>query len=274
MSTAELGGRPPAGDWLGTPFLRFERQGSVAVVTVDRPHKRNAMTPAMYFGARYAVDHLNRSDDLAALVFTGTGDVFIPGGDLGGDQEDGWADLATLLHFDNVPFEAIRNSPKPVVSAVNGICQGGGLIMAMLSEVAVVSSTATFRAPEVLRGIADTGYASILPAQIGIPRARDMLLTGRTIDAATALDWGLVTRVVEPDDVLDEAIEVAKQLARGGPGARVVVKREIHRSYPRPDRMSMDQSLHSDEPIEGFRAFQERRSPTWVAEDLQLDGRL
>ncbi|MCU1452282.1 MAG: Enoyl-CoA hydratase/isomerase [Acidimicrobiales bacterium] len=266
--------RAPDGDWLGTPFLRLERRGSIAVVTVDRPHRRNAMTPAMYFGARYAVDHLNRSDDLAALVFTGTGDVFIPGGDLAGDQEDSWTDLAALLDFDIVPFEAIRNSPKPVVSAVNGICQGGGLLMAMLSEVAVASSAATFRAPEVLRGIADTGYAAMLPAQIGIARARDMLLTGRTIDAPTALAWGLVTRMVTPGAVLPEAIEVAKQLARGGPCARRVVKREIHRQYPRPDRMSMDESLRSEEPVEGFAAFKERRSPTWVAEDLQIDGRL
>ena len=266
--------RAPDGDWLGTPFLRLDRRGSIAVMTVDRPHRRNAMTPAMYFGARYAVDHLNRSDDLAALVLTGTGDVFIPGGDLGGDQEDSWADLAGLLHFDNVPFEAIRNSAKPVVSAINGICQGGGLLMAILCDVAVASTTATFRAPEVLRGIADTGYASMLPAQIGIARARDMLLTGRSVDAATALDWGLVTRLVDPGHELDEAVAVARQLARGGPNARRVVKREIQRQYPRPDRMSMDESLRSDEPIEGFNAFRERRSPTWVPDDLRIDGRL
>ena len=68
----------------------------------------------------------------------------------------------------------------------------------MLADVAVVSSEATFQAPELLRGIADTGYAAYLPGQIGIPRARDMLLTARVVDAPTALDWGLVTRMVEP----------------------------------------------------------------------------
>jgi enoyl-CoA hydratase len=266
--------RPPDGDWLGTPFLRFERQGSLALVTVDRPHRRNALTPAMYFGIRYAVDHVNRTPELAALVITGTGDVFIPGGDLGGDQEDAWSDLGGLLQMDNVPFETIRNSPKPTVAAVNGICQGGGLLIAMLCDVAVASSTATFRAPEVFRGIADTGYAAYLPAQIGIPRARDMLLTGRTLDAATALDWGLVTRVVAHGDELDQAIEAAKQIARGGPRARTVVKREINRQYERPDRMSMEASLFDDEYLEGFQAFKERRSPNWVPEDFRTDGRL
>ena len=268
------GPRPPEGDWLGTPFLRFERRGSIGVCTVDRPHRRNAMTPAMYFGVRYAADHVNRSDDLAALVITGTGDVFIPGGDLGGDQEDSWADLAGLLHMDNVPFEAIRNSRKPVVSAVNGICQRGGLLIAMLSDVAVASDSATFRAPEILRGIADTGYAAVLPGQIGIPRARDLLLTGRTVDAATALDWGMVTRLVEPGRELDEALEVAAQIARGAPGARTVVKREINRQYERADRMSMDESLHGGESLEGFHAFKERRNPSWVPEDLRTEGRL
>ena len=266
--------RPPEGDWMGTPYLRFERRGSLAVCTVDRPHRRNAMTPAMYFGVRYAVDHVNRSDELAALVITGTDDVFIPGGDLGGGQEDSWADLAGLLHMDNVPFDAVRNSPKPVVSAVNGICQGGGLIIAMLSDVAVASRNATFRAPEILRGIADTGYAAYLPAQIGIPRARDMLLTGLEIDAPTALDWGLVTRMVEPGEELDTAIEVAAQIARGAPNARRVVKREINREYVRYDRMSMEESLHGPEPLEGFNAFKERRNPDWVPADLRTEGRL
>lgn len=266
--------RAPEGDWLGTPFLRFERRGSIALVTVDRPHRRNAMTPAMYFGVRYAVDHVNRSDELAALVITGTGDVFIPGGDLGGDQEDSWADLAMLLHMDNTPFDAIRHSAKPVVSAVNGICQGGGLIIAMLSDVAVASEIATFRAPELLRGIADTGYSAILPGQIGIPRARDMLLTGCTVDATTAVSWGMITRLATPGTELDEAMEIAKQIARSAPNARRAVKREINRQYEVMDRMSMNESLYGPEPIEGFNAFKERRNPSWVAEDIRTDGRL
>src|SRR6201984_3928732 len=73
--------RPPEGDWLGTPYLSFERQGPIAVCTIDRPEARNAMTPAMYFGIRYAVGRLNEDPDLAGLLITGTGDVFAPGGD-------------------------------------------------------------------------------------------------------------------------------------------------------------------------------------------------
>jgi enoyl-CoA hydratase len=164
--------RPPEGDWLGTPFLRFDRDGPLALVTVDRPEARNSMTPAMYFGLRYAIDHVNADETLAGLMVTGTGDVFIPGGDLGGDTTDGWADLPRLRGMDNPPFEAVRLSRKPVVCAVNGIAQGGGLMIAMLSDVAVASDRATFRAPELFRGIADTNYGQILPRQIGPARAR------------------------------------------------------------------------------------------------------
>jgi enoyl-CoA hydratase/carnithine racemase len=260
-------GRPPEGDWLGTPYLRFDRQGAVARVTVDRPQARNAMTGAMYFGVRYAVDLVNRDDGLGGLLLTGSGDVFIPGGDLGGDTVDDWGAPA-LLGLDNVPFDAIRYSPKPVVSAVNGIAQGGGLLMALLSDVAVASERATFRAPELLRGIADTGYAAFLPAQIGPGRAKDMLLTGRVVTAAEALDWGLVTRVVPHAEVEDAALEALRDCMRMAPQAYGEVKRVISTAYGAIDRMTMLDSLAGPEALEGWTAFKERREPAWIRPEL------
>src|SRR5260370_7587630 len=174
------------GDDLGTPYLRFERQGPLAWCVVDRPDSRNALTSAMYFGIRRAVDLVNRDPELAALIITGTGDVFMPGGELRGREPDRWLDFPDLLGLDSTPFEAIRSSPKPVVSAVNGIAQGGGLLIAMLSDVAVAGQSVTVRAPELFRGIADTGYATYLPAQIGIARPRDLLLPARVATAAEA----------------------------------------------------------------------------------------
>ena len=152
--------RPPEGDWLGTPYVRLERHGSIAHVVVDRPQSRNAMTGSMYFAVRYAIDVMNHDDSLAGMIVTGTGDVFIPGGDLGADTVDDWG--TGLFGMDNTPFDRFVCS-KPVVSAVNGICQGGGLLIAIMSDIAVASDRATFRAPELYRGIADTGYAAISP---------------------------------------------------------------------------------------------------------------
>jgi enoyl-CoA hydratase/carnithine racemase len=147
-------------------------------------------------------------------------------------------------------------------------------MIAMLSDVAVASDRATFRAPELFRGIADTNYGQILPRQIGPARARDMLLTGRTVTAAEALDWGLVSRVVPHDDLFAEAVLVLEQASRTAPGARLAVKKSIDDYYGHYDRIGMEESLAAGEAVEGFLAFKERRSPNWVAEDLRLDGRL
>ena len=265
--------RPPEGDWLGSQFLRLERHGVLAHVVVDRPEARNALTPAMYFGIRYAIDHVNRDPDLAGLLLTGTGDVFIPGGELGGRLPDDWGTLH-LLGMDVVPFDAVRRSAKPIVCAINGICQGGGMMIAMLSDVAVASERATFRAPELFRGIADTHYAHILPRQIGPARARDMLMTGRKVDAATALEWGLVSRVVPHDQLMIEAVETLEQCCRAAPEARAAVNRSFHEYYGHYDRIAMEESIAGEEIKEGWAAFSEKRSPSWVPEPLRRDERI
>ena len=148
-------------DDLGTPHLRLERRGPLAWCIIDRPEARNALTSRMYFGIRRAVDLVNSDPDLRALVITGTGDVFCPGGDLrrdvqNADSASGAVNIGELIGTDILPFKAIRQSRAPVVSAINGICQGGGLTIAMLSDIAVASERATFRGPELLRGIIDT----------------------------------------------------------------------------------------------------------------------
>jgi enoyl-CoA hydratase/carnithine racemase len=266
--------RPPEGDWLGTPYLRFERHGPLAHCVVDRPEKRNAMTPAMYFGVRRAVDVVNQDQSLAGLLITGVGDVFIPGGDMSHDYDDNWGDLSGLLHIDNTPFEAIRNSAKPVVSAINGIAQGGGMMIAMLSDVAVASDRATFRAPELFRGIADMNYAQILPHHVGIARARDLLMTGRTLTAEDAADWGVVSRVASHDDLMTSAVEALTQCCWAAPKARGHVKRGINMQYGLYDRMTFTSTMFEDEFAEGWQAFAARRAPDWIPEEIRPDGRI
>src|SRR3954451_2123936 len=129
-------------DDLGTPCLRLERDGPIAWGIIDRPTARNALTPAMYYGIKRAVHLVNQDPDLAALIITGVGDVFAPGGDLGGRSEEGEGPI-DALGTDVLPFLAVRDSRAPVISAVNGLCQGGGLLIAMLSDIAVASDRAT-----------------------------------------------------------------------------------------------------------------------------------
>jgi enoyl-CoA hydratase len=266
--------RPPEGDWLGTPYLTFRREGPFAIVTLDRPEARNAMTPAMYFGIRYAVSQVNADADLAGLLITGTGDVFAPGGDLGGGGTDNWMHFGSALSMDVTPFDTLRKSAKPVVAAVNGLCQGGGLQIAMCSDVAVVSDRATFRVPELYRGIADTYYSQILARVVGPIRTRDLMLTGRTLTASEAVEWGMVARMVPHDELMAVAREVLTQCCRTAPSARRVVKSSLDNYLGLYDRIGMEASIESAEAVEGFLAFRERRSPNWVHPDLRVDGRL
>ena len=197
---------------LGSKYLQWEQRGSVVCVTLDRPERRNAMTVNMYLGIRRAVRLLESSEDLAALIITGSGDSFCTGGEMGGRHDDGGDDALATLGHDITPFEAIRNCHKPVVAMVNGAAQGGGCILALVSDVAVVSEDVRFRIPEVLRGVADSWYASYLPAHIGLARARDLVLTGRPFDALEAAAMGLVARVVPSDELESVTWEVVGDL--------------------------------------------------------------
>ena len=252
-------------DDLGAAGLRLEREGPIAWCVIDRPEARNALTPAMYFGIKRAVRLVNTDPDLAALIITGTGDVFAPGGDLGGRREPGDAPLPEGLGHDMLPFLAIRDSPAPVIAAVNGICQAGGLLIAMMADIAVASDRATFRVPELLRGIPDATYAAALPAHVGVAVARDLLLSARRFDAAEAQRLGVHLAGRAP-----------RRAAGGGPSrrptrccrppeARMQVKRMLNERYGDIDYQTMFWALdHSPEPREGMAAFMEKRPPSWV----------
>ncbi len=258
-------------DWnLGTRNLRIEREGPIAWCIIDRPHARNALTPSMYFGIKKAVQLVNADKELRALIITGTGDVFAPGGDLGGRYEEGDEQVPSGLAYECLPFVTIRESAAPVISAVNGICQAGGLLIAMMSDVAVVSDRATFRVPELLRGIIDATYAATLPIHVGMAQARDLLLSARTIDAAEAHRIGLISRICRHEDLRTEALKAAGEILRTAPECRAHVKRMLNQQYAPIDYQTMFISLMSEnsEAREGMTAFMEKRQPNWVPADL------
>lgn len=255
-------------DDLGAAGLRLEREGRIAWCVIDRPSARNALTPAMYFGIRRAVQLVNTDPELAALVITGTGDVFAPGGELGGRTEPGDV-VPDGVGYDILPFTAVRESRAPVIAAVNGICQAGGLLIAMMADIAVASDRATFRVPELLRGIPDATYAAALPAHVGVAVARDLLLSARVFDAAEAQRLGVISRVVPHEELRSAALEAARQVLRTAPEARAHVKRMLNERYGLIDYQTMFGSLAtSPEPREGMAAFMEKRQPNWIPPDL------
>ena len=253
---------------LGAGGLRLEREGSVGWLYIDRPHARNAFTPAMYWGIKKAVYLVNSDKDFSALIITGTGDVFAPGGDLGGRTDPG-DEPTPRIGADMLPFLTIRDSRAPVIAAVNGICQAGGLLIAMMADICVASDRATFRAPELLRGIPDATYAAALPAHVGIAIARDLLLSGRRFDAAEAQRLGVISRVVPHEELREAALTAAKEVLTTPPMTRMLVKRMLNERYGFFDYQTMFWALEeSPEPREGMRAFMEKRSPSWLPEDF------
>jgi enoyl-CoA hydratase/carnithine racemase len=259
-------------DGLGAAGLRFEQDGAIGWCVIDRPRARNAFTPAMYFGIKRAVRLVNADPDLAALIITGTGDVFSTGGDLGGRSDPG-DEPTPDIGQDILPFLAIRDSRAPVVAAVNGICEAGGLLVAMLADIAVVSDRAMFRAPELLRGIPDATYAAVLPAHAGVAVARDLLLSARRFDAAEALRLGVISRVVPDGQLREAAVEAVRQILRTPPMTRMHVKRMLNERYGLIDYQTMFWAVEeSPEPREGMRAFMEKRAPSWVPDELGGDS--
>ena len=258
-------------DDLGATGLRFERVGVVGWCIIDRPEARNSFTPAMYFGIKRAVHLVNNDPDLEALVITGTGDVFAPGGDLGGRSDPGDWPVPDIGH-EILPFVTIRDSRAPVVAAVNGICQAGGLLVAMMADIAVASDRATFRVPELLRGIVDATYAAVLPAHVGIAVARDLLLSARRFDAEEAVRLGVITRIVPHDELHQAATRAIGEILQTGPLARMHVKRMLNDRYGLIDYQTMFGSLSdSPEPREGMLAFMEKRSPNWIPPQFAAD---
>ena len=247
---------------LGAAGLRLEREGPIAWCVIDRPEARNALTPAMYFGIKRAVRLVNQDPELAALVITGTGDVFAPGGDLGGRREPGDEPTPDIGH-DILPFLAIRDSRAPVVAAVNGICQAGGLLIAMLADICVASDQATFRVPELLRGIPDATYAAVLPAHVGIAVARDLLLSARRFDAAEAQRLGVISRVVPHEQLRDATLEAVREILQTPPMARMHVKRMLNERYGLIDYQTMFWALEeSPEPAKACRPSWRSGHPT------------
>jgi len=249
---------------LGSKHLHGNLEDGVLTVRLDRPERRNACTIEMYHGIKKAAVLAEQDPEIDILVITGTGDVFCPGGEMGGKhEEDPKLDRETD-RWDLIPFIQLERCPKTVITAVNGLCQGGGLNMVLMSDLSIVSDRAEFRAPELLRGVADCWLSARLASRVGVARAKYLLFAAPRCSAAEAAAMGLVSRVVPHAD-FDRALgETIEQVRLTAPDARRAVKRDINRNLPRVDLEMFADSLASEEVAEGFRSFIEKRKPRWA----------
>jgi enoyl-CoA hydratase/carnithine racemase len=205
-------------------LLSIGLREKVAVVTLQRPEKRNALSIELRVEIADAFEHLAGDDDVSCVVLTGAGTAFCSGMDttqFGGDLDH----RRRLVETSTGAFRAVGRCPKPVVAAVNGPALAGGFALAMLCDVRVASTSASFGFPELPIGIPPS-YASVRAA-LPPAAARELCLTGRLFDADEALRLGVVSEVCEEDDVARRALEVAMGIASMPLGATLETKRRI-----------------------------------------------
>lgn len=248
--------------------VTLEAHGSTAVITIDRPAKLNAYTFEMFHQLMDAFTEFDENPDYRVAILTGAGDrAFCAGADL--------SKTITALtdgaprHFPDMTKRFFSDIFKPIITAVNGICTAGGTEMMQGTDLRLAVPTATFGLGEVRWGITPGGGSHVrLPRQIPWAVAMEILLTGQPISAQRAYEVGLINRIVEPADLMDEALALAARIADNGPLAVRAAKEIAVRAMALESPFALeyyisDRILRTEDAKEGPRAFAEKRKPDY-----------
>jgi enoyl-CoA hydratase len=254
-------------DQPGPPIL-VEEKDAVGVITLNRPEVLNAIDLQMVEALRAALDRLAGEDQLACLILTGAGErAFAAGADVAELRERGRQDALSAIN--SSLFNQLELFPYPTIAAIRGYALGGGCELAMACDLRVAGRSAKFGQPEVGLGIiAGAGALTRLPRLVGLGRARELLFTGRMIDAERALEIGLVNEVAEDDQVLECARKLAARIARQDRLALRLTKLSLsaiargNQQVGLPlDALAQAVCFESDEKRRRMTEFLERRKP-------------
>lgn len=215
--------------------IRFDRDGGIATVTLNRPDRLNAITPTMLDEMIAVLEHCAADPSVRIVVLTGAGRGFCAGGDLSNSgSASGSGRIETAVANSRRALrvsELLRSIPAPVIAAVNGPCAGAGLSWACAADLRIASDKATFVAAFTAAGVGgDHGISWLLPRIIGAGRAAELLLLSGRVDAEQARQIGLVSRVVPAEDLLDSVTEWGSRLLGLAPGALAAMKANLRES--------------------------------------------
>jgi enoyl-CoA hydratase len=251
--------------------LLVERRERVAIITINRPEKRNALNIQTRAEGAAVLEELRDDESVGVVVFTGAGDkAFVAGADIGE-----FAGRTALTQRDVMLgrslFTAIDSFPKPVIAMVNGYCLGGGCELALACDLRIASETASFGQPEINLGIIPGGGGTQrLTRLVGEGKAMELILTGDIIDAKTAFSIGLVNMVVPAADLAAKTMEIAGRISEKSPIALRMAKEAVKIA----SRSNLDEGLRrevdlfalcfsSEDKDEGVKAFLEKRKPSF-----------
>lgn len=233
---------PVSGGVPGAQRIEVERHDGVALIALNRPDVHNAMDDAMRGEFVEVIDWAAQDDTVAAVVLTGRGRSFCAGGDIAAMQErlkapagrvaiNGWRRQRRT----HAAITQLHGLTKPTVAAVNGTAAGLGCDLALCCDFIVASEQAKFAMSYVLRGlIPDGGGLYFLPRRVGLARAKELIFSGRRVDAAEALQMGMIDQLATPEKLIEDAIEVAGRMTAGSPVAVALAKAILDQSFELP----------------------------------------
>lgn len=249
--------------------ITLEKDGKVAVITINRPDKLNALSSTVHVEGVAALDELRADDGVRVVVITGSGEkAFIAGADI--SEFEGKTPVTQRAVFqERTLFNTIDTFPKPVIAMVNGFCLGGGNELALACDLRICSENAKFSQPEINLGIIPGGGGSQrLTRLVGEGRSMEMILTGEMIDAETAYRFGLVNHVYPAAELRAKTMELASKIAEKAPIALQLAKEAVKFA----SRSNLDEGLRrevdlfaicfsTEDKQEGVSAFLEKRKP-------------
>lgn len=250
--------------------LKLERDGGVLVVAVNRPDKLNALDAVVLSELLVALQAAARDDAVQAVVLTGAGPkAFVAGADIATMANMAPLEARAFADVGHAVTEALAGFPKPVIAAVNGFALGGGCELACACDVVYASEKAKFGQPEVKLGvIPGFGGTQRLARIVGLQKAKELVLSGDTIDAAEALRIGLVCAVFPAAELMDAAKALARRMAAAGPVAVAQAKRAMNHGYDLPlsaavelEKQTFATLFGTADQKEGMAAFLEKRKP-------------
>ncbi len=253
------------------PAVLLEREGRVAILTINRPTKLNALNQEVRDLSLQYLEEIENDDDIGAVVITGVGEkAFIAGADISEFEGRSPFDQREAMRFPRV-FDVMANFPKPVIAMINGFCLGGGCELSMSCDMRIASDRARIGQPEINLGlIPGGGGTQRLPRLVGLGQAMKMILTGDMIGAEEAHRIGLVDEVVPHDELRARTLKLAGKIASKSPLTVRVAKEAMRAS----ERMSVEDGIlyerdlfclcfSTEDKKEGVEAFLQKRAAEW-----------